>query len=62
MTDKSVNQFVKEMQTAGFDFVFRATDGKVTIVGKCKDMVIEYERVATYSESIAKIKQILQSK
>lgn len=61
MKNKTVNEFVKEMAAAGFDFKFRATDGKVTITGKCKDTIVEYERIPTYSESIAKIKKITQS-
>ena len=57
----TVNEFVKSMAEAGFDFTFRATNGEITIVGesvKCKDGVcaITKRTITTAAQSRANIK------
>lgn len=44
MTEKSCNQFIKEMAAAGFDFDFVATNGENKIKGKCKNGEIKIHR------------------
>lgn len=36
MTEKTCNQFIKEMKLAGFSFKYRATDGKQVFTGEVK--------------------------
>lgn len=61
----TVNEFVKAMAEAGFDFSYRATDGNVTLVGKCvqiKDGVFElvHKRLPTVEQSRQEIAKILR--
>lgn len=66
MTEKSINQFIKEMADAGFTFDYRATNGEMTFIGNCvksgSQYVIEHKRVQTVDESRSKIKEILNDK
>lgn len=36
MTEKTCNQFIKEMKLAGFSFKYRATDGRQVFTGEVK--------------------------
>lgn len=60
----TVNEFVKSMAEAGFDFSYRASDGNVTLVGQCvqiKDggFELKHKRVPTVNESRQEIAKIL---
>lgn len=60
----TIDEFVKSMAVAGFDFKFRAQGEGITIVGEsimCKDgkCVITKHRVMTADESRQAIKNIL---
>ena len=61
----TVNEFVKSMAKAGFDFHYRASDGNVTLVGQCvqiKDGQFElvHKRLPTVEQSRKEIAQILR--
>lgn len=60
----TINEFVKSMADAGFDFKFKAENGDMTIVGEsvmCADgkCIITKRRVMTVDESRKAIKNIL---
>ena len=60
----TVNEFVKSMAEAGFDFSYRASDGNVTLVGKCVQIKnggfeLKHKKVPTVSESRQEIAKIL---
>jgi hypothetical protein len=48
------------MRDAGFDFRFKATDGKKTVIGTCENKELEFETVDSYQQSIEKIRKITQ--
>ena len=61
----TVNEFVKSMADAGFDFTFRATNGEITIIGesvKCADgkCAITKRTVVSAQTSRANIKQMFK--
>jgi hypothetical protein len=66
MSDKTINQFLKEMAQAGFTFDYRATNGEMTFVGKCvrsgADYTITHRKVENSKESMRKIRDILNDK
>lgn len=60
----TVNEFIESMAKAGFEFRFRATNGEITILGEAvKDaegnVNVTKRKVATYEQSKAEIKRIL---
>ena len=60
----TVNEFVKSMAEAGFDFHYRATDGNVTLVGQCvqikdKGFELKHKRIPTVNQSRQEIAKIL---
>lgn len=61
MTEKTCNQFVKEMKEAGFSFTYRATNGEQTFVGEVKaNGEAEVKAVKTVAQSRAEIKQLFK--
>jgi len=63
----TVNDFVKSMADAGFDFTFFATNGEITVIGesvKCADgkCVVVKRTVTTVAQSRANIKAIFAVK
>lgn len=59
----TVNEFVKSMAEAGFDFSYRASDGNVTLVGQCvqikdKGFELKHKRVPTVNQSRQEIAKI----
>jgi hypothetical protein len=60
----TVNEFVKNLAKAGFDFSFRASDGNISVVGQCvrlenNDFKIMSRRLQTVAESREKINRLL---
>lgn len=51
----TVNEFIKEMASAGFSGSFRATNGENTYRGSIEDGKISIVKVQSVSESRAKI-------
>lgn len=41
MTEKTCNEFVREMADVGFDFTFTATNGEIVIRGECKGGIVK---------------------
>lgn len=66
MQEKTINQFIKDMAEAGFDFQFRATNGEITFVGKCvrsgADYTITHRKLENAKESMRKIRDMLNDK
>lgn len=61
MTEKTCNQFVKEMKEAGFSFTYRATNGTQTFTGEVKASgETEVRAVKTVAQSRAEIKQLFK--
>ena len=61
MTDKTCNQFIKEMKEAGFSFTYRATNGTQTFTGEVKASgESEVKEVKTAAQSRAEIKQLFK--
>lgn len=61
MTEKTCNQFIKEMKEAGFSFKYRATNGKQVFTGEVKqDGEMVTTKVATSEESRQKIKDLFK--
>ena len=61
----SVNEFIKKLAAAGFDFSFRASDGNITVTGECvqlkdHDFRIVSRRVQSVQESRDKINKMLR--
>lgn len=50
MTEKTINEFLKEMASVGFDYNFRATDGESVYVGSAKDGVLKVKKQLTPDE------------
>lgn len=59
MTEKSCNEFIKEMADAGFDFSFRATNGNDVYLGDCKDGVVKTKRQLTAEQIKTRITERL---
>ena len=60
----TVNEFVKKMAEAGFDFSYRATDGNITLVGQCVqikdgDFSLIHKKVPSVDQSRQEIAKIL---
>lgn len=61
MTEKTCNQFIKEMKEAGFSFTYRATNGTQTFTGEVKASgETEVRAVKTAAQSRAEIKQLFK--
>jgi hypothetical protein len=61
VTEKTCNQFIKEMRDAGFSFTYRATNGTQTFTGEVKASgEIELKAVKTVAQSRAEIKQLFK--
>lgn len=61
MTEKTCNQFIKEMKEAGFSFTYRATNGTQTFTGEVKASgETEVRAVKTVAQSRAEIKQLFK--
>ncbi|PPD48355.1 MAG: hypothetical protein CTY14_02005 [Methylotenera sp.] len=61
MTEKTCNQFIKEMRDAGFSFTYRATNGTQTFTGEVKASgETEVKAVKTVAQSRAEIKQLFK--
>jgi len=61
MTEKTCNQFIKEMKEAGFSFTYRATNGVQTFTGEVKASGdSEVKEVKTVAQSRAEIKQLFK--
>ena len=61
LPEKTCNQFVKEMKEAGFDFTYRATDGKRVVTGEVKKSgEVITATVPTVEESRQKIKDLFK--
>lgn len=61
MTEKTCNQFIKEMKEAGFSFTYRATNGTQTFTGEVKaNGETEVKVVKTVAQSRAEIKQLFK--
>lgn len=50
MSEKTCNQFIKEMTEAGFSFDFKATNGDQVYVGSAKDGVLKSKKQLTQEE------------
>lgn len=61
MTEKTCNEFLKEMADAGFSFDFRATNGNDVYIGSAKDGVLKSKKQATQEELKNRIKEQLKS-
>ena len=57
MTEKTCNQFLKEMADAGFSFDFVATNGGAQIKGKCKNGEIKINREPNKELLLKKLEQ-----
>ena len=60
----TVNEFVKKLGAAGFDFSFRASDGNITVTNECvqlkdHDFKIISRRVQLVQESRNQINRML---
>ena len=60
----TVNEFVKKLGAAGFDFSFRASDGNITVTDECVqlkdyDFKIISRRVQSVQESRDQINRML---
>ena len=61
MTEKSCNQFIKEMKEAGFSFTYRATNGTQTFTGEVKaNGESEVKQVKTVEQSRLEIKSMFK--
>ncbi len=60
MTEKTINEFLKEMAAEGFNFSFIATNGTDIYNGKCKDGVIEVKKQVTQEELKQRITEKLK--
>jgi hypothetical protein len=61
MTEKTCNQFIKEMKEAGFSFTYRATNGTQTFTGEVKASgESELKAVKTAAQSRAEIKELFK--
>lgn len=61
MTGKTINQFIREMKDAGFDFTFRATNGDQVITGIVRPSgEIETTNLKTAAQSRAEIKELFK--
>lgn len=61
MTEKTCNQFIKEMKEAGFSFTYRATNGTQTFTGEVKaGGESEVRAIKTSAQSRAEIKQLFK--
>lgn len=61
MTEKTCNQFIKEMKEAGFSFTYRATNGTQTFTGEVKATgESEVKQVKTAAQSRAEIKSMFK--
>lgn len=61
----TVNEFIKKLGAAGFDFSFRASDGNISVTGECvqledHDFRIISRRVKSVQESRDEINRILR--
>jgi hypothetical protein len=61
----TVNEFIKKLGAAGFDFSFRASDGNISVTGECvqledHDFRIISRRVKSVQESRAEINRMLR--
>lgn len=61
MTEKTCNQFIKEMKEAGFSFTYRATSGDQVFTGEVKASgESEVRKVKTAAQSRAEIKSMFK--
>jgi ribosomal protein L20A (L18A) len=61
MTEKTCNQFIKEMKEAGFSFTYRATNGTQTFTGEVKaNGESEVKAVKSSEQSRQEIKQLFK--
>ncbi len=61
MTEKTCNQFIKEMKEAGFSFTYRATSGNQVFTGEVKSSGESAVRqVKTVEQSRNEIKQLFK--
>lgn len=56
MTEKTCNEFLKEMADAGFSFDFRATNGNDVYFGNAKDGVLKAKKQLTADQLKDRIK------
>lgn len=62
MTEKTINEFLKEMAAEGFNFNFRATNGSDIFNGTCSNGVLKVKRQLSQDEIKQKISEKLSSK
>lgn len=61
MTEKTCNQFIKEMRDAGFSFTYRATSGNQVFTGEVKASgETVTKQVKTSEQSRQEIKQMFK--
>ena len=62
-TEKTCNEFLKEMAEAGFNFTFKASNDKDEYYGQCVDGVIKAKRKLSKEELIKRIEiSLLENK
>ena len=61
MTEKTCNEFVKDMAEAGFDFTFTATNGNDVYIGDCKNGIVKSKRKLSNDELKSRIKEKLNN-
>jgi hypothetical protein len=59
MTEKTCNEFLKEMAEAGFSFDFRATNGNDVYLGNAKDGVLKIKKQLTADQLKKRISERL---
>ena len=60
MTEKTINEFLKEMAAEGFSFNFRATNGSDIFNGTCSNGVLKVKRQLTPDELKQRITERLK--
>lgn len=60
MTEKTINEFLKEMAAEGFNFNFRATNGTDIFNGTCSNGVLKVKRQLTPDELKQRITERLK--
>lgn len=60
MTEKTINEFLKEMAAEGFSFNFRATNGTDIFNGTCSNGVLKVKRQLTAEQQKQRIAEILK--
>ena len=61
MKEKTCNEFIQEMKAAGFEFTYRATNGKQVFTGTVtQDKKAVIVKIPTSNESRQKIKELFK--